>query len=114
MAPPPPPLPPCPLLVATVCKRCDHVAAVEDAVSVPVTLRPTNILTCLILSRREDLNHITRVEFPIEVGIAEPGVLEIFDPDAVVILVDFGVAIEIECRIRQPRRRWGGTTNYSC
>ena len=56
----------------------------------------------LILAELENLHEVIAVEFAVEVSVAVPGVREVFDPDAMVVLRAAAFAVHVERGIRQP------------
>ena len=86
------------VLVAAILECRNEVGAVEEAVAVPIPFRPASFAFGLIRARLEDLNKIVAVEFTVEISIAEPGSLEVLDPDAMIKPIDQGVVIQVVFR----------------
>ena len=66
--------------------------------------QPAPCVSVLHTCRPERPAQVIAVEFAIEVGVAEPGVSKVLDPNAVVVLIDVLVVVEIERGIGKPPR----------
>ena len=60
-------------------------------VTVPVTFFPAGVLIPLVLAPDKHLDHVAAVELAVQVGIADPGVLQLIDPHLPIDEVDQAV-----------------------
>ena len=85
------------LFVAAILEGDDEVGTVEKLVTVPVAFGPAAGFTLdvaqsinpalFVLARLEHLHDVAAVELAVQVGVAKPGLLEVLDPDSVVVVL---------------------------
>ncbi len=80
-----------PQLVAAISHRGYQVGGIRLAVAIEVARRPFGVRPSFVSARRQHGHQILRIELPIQIGVADPAVVQIDDPRIDVLCIDDAV-----------------------
>ena len=94
--------------ITAVDEGRDKVARIENAIAVPIALRPDRCAAGFEFAFREYFDEVRTVEQVVQVGVAKPRALQVMSPEGYVGAVDSTVSGEVVGGVVIARSRGDG------